>query len=727
MIDVRSSRALAALVAVAGVAAPVVGASRTERPFPELPLVARAVDAPRADRLAAWHDLLGSEPHVAGTEADERTIRRIRDAFVDMGLRTVVEDFVAPLPQPKSALVEIVEAPGAAPSAPAPAAGRRSVIGLPVTERNLAEDPATAHPGLTFGWNAFSASGDVTAGVVYANYGTKADFDRLRALGVDCAGKVVLARYGGNFRGFKAKFAEEAGAAALLIYTDPADSGPAKGPVWPEGGWANETCIQRGSVLADDQPGDPTTPMRPSVDGASRRALAGTGIPRIPVQPIGYAAATEIMRRMTGAPVPADAGWSGGIPFPYRLEGGDALRVRVKVEQDRELRPSSNVIGLLPGRVHPDQWVIVGCHHDAWGFGAADPLSGTIVLLECARAFSEASRAGLAPDRTIVFAAWGAEEYGIIGSTEWCEAHRDRLARRGVAYVNLDMASMGLNASASASPSLRDAFIRATVRVPQPGGADDETVHDRMCAAGRTSPAVGDLGGGSDHVGFACHLGVASIAIGAGGAPGTSYHSNYDTLAWYRSTVGADYASALMVTRLTCAIVAELSASPVVPLSCARHGAEAARLLESVRARTADASVAASIDALGRRAAALESAGARVDQAIVSAAPVLGAAARAQIDAALLDLDRAWLDPAGLDGRPWFRSLFCATDRDNGYAPKMLPLLTEATESGDRARAEEALRRMSRALDRLEAAIRRASEVLAEAAAGTGRGGLEGS
>lgn len=725
MTDARPLRALAWLSAVA--AAVAHSGARADVTFPELPLVARAADAPRADRLAAWHELLGSEPHVAGTEADERTIQRIRDAFVAMRLRTVVEDFVSPLPQPKSALVEIVDTADAVPAAPPPAGGRRGVIGLPVTERNLAEDPATAHPGLTFGWNAYSASGDVTAGVVYANYGTKSDFERLRALGVDCTGKIVLARYGGNFRGFKAKFAEEAGAAALLIYTDPADSGPVKGPVWPEGGWANETCIQRGSVLADDQPGDPTTPMRPSVDGTARRALEGTGIPRIPVQPIGYAAATEIMRRMTGAEVPKDAGWSGGIPFPYRLEGGDALRVRVKVEQDRELRSTSNVIGLIPGRVHPDQWVIVGCHHDAWGFGAADPLAGTIVLLECARVFAEASRAGLAPDRTIVFAAWGAEEYGIIGSTEWCEAHRERLARSGVAYVNLDMASMGLNASASASPSIRDAFIRASVRVPQPGGAAGETVHDRMCAGGRTSPAVGDLGGGSDHVGFVCHLGITSIAIGAGGAPGTSYHSNYDTLAWYRSTVGADYASALMVSRLTCAIVAELSAAPVVPLSCARHGSEAARLLESVRARTADASVAASIDALGRRAMALESAGARVDEAIVSAAPVLGAAARAQLDAALLDLDRAWIDPAGLDGRPWFRSLFCATDRDNGYAPKMLPLLSEATESGDRGRAEEALRRMGRALDRLDAAIRRAAEVLAQAADGGTLGGTAGS
>jgi N-acetylated-alpha-linked acidic dipeptidase len=283
------------------------------------------------------------------------------------------------------------------------------------------------------------------------------------------------------------------------------------------------------------------------------------------------------------------------------------------------------------------------------------------------------------------------------------------------------MASMGLNASASASPSLRDAFVRAAVRVPQPGGAAGETVHDRMCAGGRTTPAIGDLGGGSDHVGFACHLGIASIAIGAGGAPGTSYHSNYDTLAWYRATVGSDYASSLMVTRLTCALVAELASSPVVPLSCARHGLEAGRLLEAVRARVADPELGASVDALRRRAAALEASGARVDEAIVSAAPGLGAGVRADLDAALVELDRAWIDPAGLDGRPWFRSLYCATDRDSGYAPTMLPLLAEAIGGGDRARADEACRRTDRALDRLEAGLRRAAGILRDAADGAGR------
>ena len=692
--------------AVAGVAGALLAppVARAADPGVE-PFIDEVNRIPTTESLARWHELLGSEPHVAGTEGDWRCIERLRATFVAMGLRTTVEEFEVPLPQPVSALVEIVGGP----DVPEPVAGRRGVVPLPVVERNLAEDPASAHPGLTFGWNAFSASGDVTAGVVYANYGTKADFDRLRALGIDCRGKIVLARYGGNFRGFKVRFAEDAGAAAVLIFTDPADSGMGKGPVWPEGGWANDTCIQRGSVLVGDQPGDPTTPMRPSVEGTRRRSLDEVGLPRIPVQPIGYAAASEIVRRMAGAPVPKDAGWTGGIPFEYRLEGGDALRVRVRVEQDRALRMSANVIGVIPGRVHPDQWIVVGCHHDAWGFGAADPLAGTVALLECASSFAAAARAGLAPERTLVFAAWGAEEFGIFGSTEWAEANRSRLQRSAVAYVNLDMASMGIEPGASGSPSLRDAFLGASVRVPAARGSDGETAYDRMTRGGTRPAGFGDLGGGSDHVAFNCHLGVPCVAIGAGGAPGSSYHSNYDTIAWYRATVGADYEPALMVTRMTNALVALLAQSPVLPVSAARHGRDALRVLDALRARSPEGPAAGAIDALRARAQRTAEAGARLDAAIVTAGPTLAPAARARIDAALVDLDRAWIDPAGLDGRPWFRSMLAASDRDSGYAAVMLPLLSEAVGSGDADRVRSAVERYQRVFDRIDAAIRRAA------------------
>ena len=713
----RASRAAAAAGAFAWVAAAAVALAPVHAAShpPESVAPPRAADrllaevnaVPAAASLARWHDLLGSEPHVAGTPGDERTIARLRDAFVAMGLAVTVDEFDALLPQPQEAVVEIVGGP----DMPPPAAGaRRGVIALPTVERNLAVDPALAHPGLGFGWNAFSASGDVTAGVVYANYGTKQDFARLREWGVDCRGKVVLARYGGNFRGFKAKFAEEAGAVALLIFTDPADGGNAKGKVWPEGGWANETCIQRGSVHASDQPGDPLTPGYASVPGAPRRESVAAGLPRIPVQPIGYAAAAEILRRMQGQPVPADSGWKGGLPFEYRLAGGDALEVRVKVVQDRAVRRTANVVAMLPGREFPEELVIVGCHHDAWGFGAADPLAGTIVLMESARSFAEAARAGRPPARTLVFAAWGAEEYGIIGSTEWVEGNRDRLLRDAVAYVNLDMASMGPNFGASCSPSLREAVLAATVRVPQARGAAGETVYDRMSQAGRKEPQFGDLGGGSDHVAFNCHVGVASAAFGGGGSEGTSYHSNYDTITWYRSTVGADYEPALMVTRMTNALLAAAAEAPVVPLSAARHGIDAQRMLRALRERVTDAGAKAAVDDLVARAGRAAEVGAQVDAAIASAQGTLESRrtdprvvdARRRLDAALLSLDRAWLDDGGLEGRAWFRSLLAATDRDSGYASTMLPLLAEAIDAGRTDRILAAAARYRAAFDRLD-------------------------
>ena len=714
------------VVALLCAGAPVPAAGIT--PFTPVDRALRMLNAvPTATSLGAWHELLGSEPHVAGTDGDLREIARIQSAFVEMGISTTVEEFDALLPQATEALVEIV---GATDIAPPVNGNRRGVIALPTVERNLAEDPATTHPGLTFGWNAYSASGDVTAGIVYANYGTKADFAKLKAMGVDCTGKVVLARYGGNFRGYKAKFAEEAGAAALIIYTDPADTGANKGKVWPAGGWANDTCVQRGSILASDQPGDPTTPFNPSDPTAARCDTEAIGLPKIPVQPIGYAAAAEIVRRMQGEPVAADSGWKGGLPFEYRITGGDALQVRVKVVQDRKIRRSANVIGMIPGAVHPEQLIIIGCHHDAWCFGAADPLAGTIVLMECARSFAESLRAGERPARTVVFAAWGAEEFGIIGSTEWVEGHRDRLLRGAVAYVNLDMAAMGPTFGASCSPSLREAVLGATVRVAQARGAANETVYDRLSGGGRNEPQFGTLGGGSDHVAFNCHIGVASAAFGSGGSEGNSYHSNYDTIAWYRSVVGDDYAPALMVTRVTNALAAILADSSVLPLSAARHGIDGQRFLRALKERTTTPEIALSIDQLIERAGRAAESGAQLDAALASAHPWIGTAAAnrsqsardacASIDRALISLDRAWLDDAGLEGRPWFRSMLAASDKDSGYAATMLPLLTEAVDAGDANRVRAAVVRYQAVFDRLDRGIDQARAAMQSVSGGNG-------
>lgn len=666
-------------------------------------LVRAANAVPTPEALAFWHDLLGSEPHSAGTPGDERVISRIRDAMVDMGLCTTVEEFWAPLPQPQDALLEIVGAEVESDPIGEPGA-RRGVIPLSIVERNLLEDPASQHPGLTFGWNAFSGSADVTAEVVYANYATKADFELLRAKGVDVKGRIVLARYGGNFRGYKWKFAEEAGAVGLVIFTDPQDAGDRRGKTYPEGGWANDTCIQRGSILATDQPGDPQTPFVASTESAVRGDISSLALPRIPVQPIGYASAAQIISRMEGELVEPKSGWQGGLPLAYRLTGGPELRLRLRVEQDRTVRRTANVIGVLPGSTRPDECVVIGCHHDAWGFGAADPLAGTIVLMESARSFAEAVRHGYRPQRTIIFAAWGAEEYGIFGSTEWVEAHRAWLSEGCVAYINLDMAAMGPNFGAACTPSLHEAVLRATVRVPQARG-QGETIYDRISGGGKSEPRFGDLGGGSDHVAFNCHAGIAAVSLGGGGSEGSSYHSNYDTLAWYRQVVGGDYAPALMITRVTNAVAAMLADSPVVPLSAARHGAAAARVLADLRKAATDSDAAAAIGALEARFAALGEQGAQLDAAIASAIPTLDAARAAAVTRALLALDRAWVDGQGLQGRPWYRSLLAASDRDSGYASIMLPLMTEAVQAKDWKAVGASARRYGQVADRLAAAM----------------------
>lgn len=679
------------------------------------------------ERLRAFHDLLGSEPHIAGTPGDLRTIERLAAAFTEMGLEVEVQWIYPLLCRPVEASLEIDKRPADDPSglapAAAPAQSRRGVIPLPLREENLLEDPAAAHPDLTYGWNAYSGSGDVTAEVVYANYGTRADFERLRALGVDCTGRIVLARYGGNFRGYKARFAQEAGAAGLIIFTDPADSGFVKGPAYPEGGWANATCIQRGSLVTLPYVGDPLTPMTCATEDAPRLALDEVDLPKIPVQPIGYAAGAAILSQMRGSEAPAE--WKGGLPMAYRLEGGPELKVRMKVVQERAVMKTANVIARLRGAVEPEQEVIIGCHHDAWGFGAADPLAGTICMLESARLLAERARDGWRPRRTITWGAWAAEEFGILGSVEWIESRRDLLTDGGVAYVNLDMAAMGPNFNASSAPSLRSTLSDVAMIVPS--CADPE----RSIAKCWIAPSVpttargaspvqdfqpefadtfGELGGGSDHVGFYCHVGIASCSVGGGGSAGTSYHSNYDTLTWYRKIVGEDYAPAVMVSNVTAELAIRLGEAQVLPLEpWATLRAMAAHLrafaappfresLMALNGLDEVESLAARFDALSTKLnTALETARRRCHDD----------AARTRLNAALLRLDRVWIDPRGMEGRPWYRNLYASTDRHSGYATSTAPAFREALEDANPERLRQAVAAAAAVLTRIEQELSR--------------------
>jgi N-acetylated-alpha-linked acidic dipeptidase len=438
--------------------------------------------------------------------------------------------------------------------------------------------------------------------------------------------------------------------------------------------------------------------------------------PRIPVQPIGWSSAGRIMSQMTGRALPHDLieAWQGGLPFAYRLEGGTALRVRVMVKQHRRIAQTANVVARLPGTMHPEDLIVIGCHHDAWGFGAGDPLSGLIALLESARSFAEAAAAGRPPGRSILFAAWGAEEPGIIGSPEWCKTHRREVSEHGIAYINLDMAAMGNKFGASSAPTLKQLIADAAMLVPDAAGAEGRSVYEAWTEGGGEDPSFGDLGGGSDHVTFYCHLGIPSCGLAASGGHGVSYHSNYDTRRWYRQVVGDEYASALMVARMTNLIAARLAEADLLPLDPPRYASDARRHLESLAKRAAELEVEADLDVLKGPIDAYERAAESVCGEMKEALENgrLGEGELAQINAVLLGLERNWLDNRGVPNQPWNRSLFAATDPESGYAAWMLPGLRGAIERRDTEELAREKTRCQRTFSALTGAIEKSMRVV---------------
>ncbi|MGD9691302.1 MAG: M28 family peptidase [Phycisphaerales bacterium] len=651
------------------------------------------LDTPSPASLRAAHDLLASEPHVANTLGGARGAERLASLFRALNLDVELAQYSVLLPRPVSASLDIISP---------------DHVSLPLREDPIPEDKDSQHPDLTHGWNAWSGSGVATARLVYANYGRKEDFETLRKLGVDCSGKIVIARYGGNFRGHKARFAQAAGAVGLIIYTDPADSGYAAGLPYPEGSFFNDSTIQRGAIATLGYDGDPLTPgVGATLDLPDDQRLneADLALPKIPVQPIGYGAAREVLSRFTGPPV-HDRAWQGALPFTYRLTSGDQLAVRLAVEQKRERTTITNVIATLPGATHPEQSIIIGAHHDAWNFGADDPLSGTILVVEAARAFAAARDAGLVPQRTIRFAGWDAEEFGIVGSTEWVEHHAVDLAKNCIAYINLDAAVSGPRFGAAASPSLQPLLRAVTRLVPQPPFtpklneeplADNASIFDDWI---KRSPAkfdpnltaIGTLGGGSDHVAFVSHLAIPAIGMNMSGAQGSAYHSNYDNLRWYRQMVGDDYLPHQALTRVVALTAAALADADVLPLDPANTLAEAQRHLTTTLAQlpsTSDAAgnLAAGEFAKGKGFPALQARAAdlraQIDARLASTDNPLSPNQLDAVNRALIDLDRAWLHEQGMPGRPWHRNLFVSPDEDSGYASWPLPMLRRAVDRQD--------------------------------------------
>ncbi|WP_162415401.1 M28 family peptidase [Cyclobacterium roseum] len=601
-------------------------------------------------------------PHIAGTKANED----VRDYMVEVmdaaGWQTKLYPYDVYLPNdPGRSLVEIVTP-------------KRSPLNQ--QEYILEADTFSRHPELKKGWNAFSGSGDVTAEVVYANYGTKSDFEKLTSMGIDLKGKLVIARYGQNFRGYKAKFAEQYGAAGLIIYTDPEDRGFTKGLVYPDGPFYNESAIQRGSLLTESFTGDPLTPFEPALPVSGKTKInrldpEDTQLHTIPVTPIPYGEAAKILSQMNGKPVPA--GWQGGLPFTYRLEGGPQLTVRLMVDQPIALVPIYNVVGTLRGSTFPDEWIILGCHYDAWAFGATDPNSGTSMLLTLSEALGKLAREGKHPKRSILIAHWDGEEHGVIGSTEWVEQMKEELGAKAVAYLNFDAGVSGRNIGGSAAPSLKKVMVDAAQQVSYPDSS--KSVYE-VWKGNQEEPSIGNLGGGSDHIAFYMHTGIPSLSGGAGGP--TLYHTNYDDFYFYEHFSDPSFQMGGTIAQWAGIMALRLANATLIPYDVSRYAKDLTLHMGDAKSRIAE--YAPNFDGFTATKQALEKLDAVGKETEVKIRDglereSLSSGVISRVNSELLRLEKSFLLKEGMPFGNWYKSLYASTDPYSGYASWMLPAI----------------------------------------------------
>ncbi|MEP0710554.1 MAG: M28 family peptidase, partial [Algoriphagus sp.] len=615
-------------------------------------------------------------PHIAGTPENEAVAAYMTKVMKDAGMEVTSYPYDVYLPNdPGESLLEIITP---------------EKILLSQQEGPIEGDPFSTDPRLHKGFNAYSGSGDVTAEVVYVNYGVKADFEKLAEMGVDLKGKVVIARYGGNFRGFKAKFAEQYGAAALIIYTDPKDSGFGKGDVYPDGPFYNETTIQRGSLLTLDYTGDPLTPFEPALplDGdkkIKRLDPKDVAFHTIPVSPIGYGAAKEILSRMKGSSVPE--GWQGGLPFDYRITGGSDLKVRVKVEQPVDFIRANNIVGKFVGSEYPDEWIILGSHYDAWSFGATDPNSGTAMMLTLAEAIGELVKNGDRPKRSILIGHWDAEEQGVIGSTEWVEQFTDELGAKGVIYMNFDGAVSGRNFGISAAPTLKNLIIQASKEVAFPDSS--KTVFE-VWAGNKKEPSIGNLGGGSDHIAFYMYAGVPSMSGGSGGT--SAYHSNYDNFHYYSKFVDPTFKMGGTVASVIGVLTLRLANATIIPYDVPRYAQDLRLHFDNAvkSVKELDSSFT-SFDEVDAAIAKLKASSAAYETAMNAklASGKLADKHISTLNKQLISLEKSWLDPKGMYFGGWYKSLYVANDPFSGYASWILPGIKYEVETKATDRLEE--------------------------------------
>jgi N-acetylated-alpha-linked acidic dipeptidase len=709
--------------------------------------------------LRAWLQDLAAAPNNVGSPHDRRNAEKMRDMLASWGWNARIETFQVLYPTPLTERVELVS----------PVQHVAQLIEPPI-----AGDAGSAVPGALPAYNVYGADGDVTADVVYVNFGMDADYQELARHGVSVTGRIVLARYGGGWRGLKVKLAHEHGAVGCLIYSDPHEDGYAAGDAYPQGGWRPAAGIQRGSV-ADIPlyPGDPLTPGVGATAGATRLAIKdATTLMKIPVVPISWADAQPILAALTG-PVAPQA-WRGSLPVTYHL-GPGAAKVHLLVKSDWSSKPIYDVIATLPGRDFPDEWVIRGNHHDGWVEGAWDPLAGAVAELAEARAIGGLLKNGWRPRRTLVYASWDGEEPGLLGSTEWAETHAQELQAKAVLYLNSDENGRGF-LSAGGSDSLQhllnqvaavvmdpetgvsvQARLRARTLVEAMGGTADPDAHAASDAASGGGDLLLDaLGSGSDFTPFLQHLGIATLSVEYGGEADQSgvYHSRYDTFDHYVRFGDPDFKYGIALAQTNGRLMLRVADAQLLPQQAAtvaqridgyvrqlhaltdtrrKHAADLASMIDAhvfelaadpqrpILAPKSEVPVPfLDLTPLDNAVTRLSAAARAFDTAYavqLSAGATLSGERAQAVNALLRALERSLTDPRGLPGRSWYTNLIYAPGVLTGYGAKTLPGVREAIEQGQWATAEDYARRTAAALAAYSDQLDRAAALLRPAAA----------
>ena len=658
---------------------------------------------------------LTSEAHIAGSPEDYATAIYVRDQMRSFGLDSELKEYQVLLPYPRTpSVVELV-------------APRRER--LQVREDILPEDSTSSSKKIVPLYNGYGASGDITAPLVYVNYGLPPDYEALKKAGVDVKGKIAIARYGNSFRGVKAKVAEDNGATGLLIYSDPDDDGYMQGEVYPKGPWRPESSAQRGSVqFLFVYPGDPLTPGTPAVPGTPRlKKEEALNLPHIPVQPLSYGDARRLLWPLRGPLRPK--GFQGGFPFPYHTGGTNDVRVHLKTDIEFVTKTIWNVITRIDGGAEKDRWVVLGNHRDAWVFGAVDPNSGTTAMIELGRGLGRLLKSGWKPRRSIILGSWDAEEQGLIGSTEWAEENAAELKEKAVAYLNMDVAVSGPNFGASSVPSMWKLIRAAAQDVPDPksgksiyeawrdrareNAPDSDLYDDNGNEKPVSAPRIGALGSGSDYTPFLQHLGVPSLDMGFGGDYGV-YHSAYDSFYWMSHFGDPTFQYHVAAAQIWGTVAMRLADAGGLPLNYTDYAAqlrdfasETMRLAN--RRKLGDSfdekSLRRAIDDFGEEAAKIEK---RRQELVLDAekssmegsSDSRDVSRLRRINEALMQTERALIDDRGLRGRTWYKHQVYAPGFFTGYAALPFPDLRQAIEDGRVADAGEAAIRITDAIKR---------------------------